>query len=234
MNCRQLFQAGWRFIDNALRLERSDDVVRWYKGVFADHAQQAWRRESTQLTAMPGKVLPQPDDIADRPTCNQLAKAALLMRHIKNELGISRNTLELAQMTNNPFVLHQAFQMLLPHEHDLVWRKAEKCRFESRPFGIHQAVLEARPKHPQRNKGEVAVIGNRAQLTVRTGLRQMGLQLRCRTKAVQAILMQPFIVTHRAFPATKGSKIHHLDKPRRRLFVDFQTVEIEQGAICQL
>ncbi|MCY1441681.1 hypothetical protein D9M71_580050 [compost metagenome] len=98
---------------------------------------------------MLGQVLPQANDIGHRPVGDQGPEAALLLFNIKDHLRVARHALELAQVADDPRVLHQPLEVLGAHQHDLVRVEAEEHFFKGRPLGIHQTVLEPGAKHPQ-------------------------------------------------------------------------------------
>ena len=192
----QVLLASWRLVDDLLGLERGNHVIGRDEGVLADHAQKPWRRQAAELVAVLGQVLPQADDIGHRPVGDQRAEAAFFLAHIEDELGIARHALELAQMANQPRILHQPFQMLGAHQHHLLRIEAEEHLLEGRPLGVDQAVLEAGAEHPQRQQRQVAIITQRTQLGVGAGLWQARLQRRGRAEAVEAVFVEPLIVTH--------------------------------------
>ncbi|MOA08684.1 hypothetical protein D3C78_1284730 [compost metagenome] len=70
------------------------------------------------------------------------------MGHVQYELRIARHALELAQVTDDPRVLHQALKVLGAHQHDFFRVEPEEHLFEGWPLGVHQAVLEPGAKYP--------------------------------------------------------------------------------------
>src|SRR5690606_6453225 len=134
--------AAGRPIDDALRLQCRDHVIVGDEGILAGHAQEAWRGEPAQLASVPGDMAPQPDDVLGRPVGEQMTEAALLLRHVQHELRVAWHALELAEMADQLRVLHQSFDMLAPHQHDLLRIEAEEGLLEGRPLGIDQTMLE--------------------------------------------------------------------------------------------
>jgi hypothetical protein len=193
---RLIAQAGRHLVDDLLRVQRRDYVVARYKRVLADHAQEARRRQPSQLMPAFFQKGPQADDVGHWPVGDQFAKAALFMGHIQNELRIARHAFELAQVSDDPRILHQALQVLGAHQHDFFRVELEEHFFKCRPLGVHQAVLEAGAEDAQRHGREVAIIADLAQLRRGLGNGQMGFQFSRRTEAVQTVFVQPLVIAH--------------------------------------
>src|SRR5690606_5622048 len=167
--------------------------------------QEAWRGEPAQLASVPGDITPQPDDILGRPVGEQMTEATLFLRHVQHELRVAWHALELAEMADQLRVLHQSFDMLAPHQHDLLRIEAEEGLLEGRPLGIDQTMLETGAKDSPADQREIAVVDNRSHLIGAGRLRQQRLQGRRRAEAVQAVFVQPFVVTHASLSDPKNS-----------------------------
>nr|GFA08047.1 hypothetical protein [Tanacetum cinerariifolium] len=135
-------------VDDFLGVERSHHVMAGDEGVLADHAQETGRRQPAHLVAVLEQIAPQPDDVGHWPVGDEIAEAAVFMGDVEDQLRVARHALELAQVADDPRVLHQAFQMVAAHQRDFFRVEAEEDLLEGRPFGVHQAVFEAGTKHP--------------------------------------------------------------------------------------
>ncbi len=134
-------------------------------------------------------------------------------------------------MANQAGVLHQPLNVLGAHQHDFLRGKPEEGLLKGRPLGVYQAMPKPRPKYPQRDGRQVAIIGNGTQLICGSRLGQQRLQRLRRAKAIQAILVQPAIVLHRQLPL---SEVHDVEHTGRRLLIDTQAGKVIQGGISQL
>ena len=150
---------------------------------------------------MLGQILPQPDDIGHRPIGDQGAEATFFTTYIKNELGVARHAFELAQVANQPRILHQVLQALGAHQHHLFWIEAKEHLLERRPLGVHQAVLETGAEDTQADQRQITVITQRPQFRIAARLRQHGLQRLGRAETVEAELVQPLVITHESNPS---------------------------------
>ena len=145
---------------------------------------------------MLGQVAPQADDIGDRPFGDEVAEAAVFLGDVEDQLGIARHAFQLAQMTNDPRILHQALQMIGAHQNDFFRIEAKEHLLEGWPFGVHQTVLQTCTKHPQGQGRQVTVVADGLELSGGGGRRQVRFQRGGGTKAVEAVFIEPFVVLH--------------------------------------
>ncbi|MNO08379.1 hypothetical protein D3C81_2309910 [compost metagenome] len=61
----------------------------------------------------------------------------MLTGDVEDHLGVQRHALELAEMADQAGVLHEVFQALAAHQHDLLRIEAEEHFLEGRPLGVH-------------------------------------------------------------------------------------------------
>src|SRR5690606_31906694 len=92
--------------------------------------------------------------------------------------------------------------------------EAEEGLLEGRPLGINQTMLETGAKDSPADQREIAVVGNRSQLIGAGRLRQQRLQGRRRAEAVQAVLIQPFVVTHASSIRSEKQQRHRVPASR--------------------
>ena len=61
--------------------------------------------------------------------------------HVQHELGIARYAFELAQMTDQPGVLHQPLDVFAAHQHHLFRIETEEGLLEGRPLASTRLCL---------------------------------------------------------------------------------------------
>ena len=125
---------------------------------------------------MLGQVLPEPHDIGHRPVGNKSAETAVFIGYVEDHLRVARHAFELAQVADDPRILHQPFKVLGAHQHHFFRIESEKDLFKYWPLGVHHAVLEPRAKYAQGQGRQVAIVADPAQLLSRFGNGQFGFQ----------------------------------------------------------
>ena len=143
--------------------QAGDDIPRRHEAVPAEKPEQHLARVPAEAAAALGQKLKQTDLVGGRPSSEEPAETAMLLRHILDETRIVAHRADLRAVADDARVLDERFPELVRLEREPRRLEAEKSGFKTRPLRFDDAPGEAGREYPLGHFRENAIIAELEQ-----------------------------------------------------------------------